>query len=147
MIFEEFEKHLSKGFETKKLAQALKCSVNRLNELKRKPIPYEIYYPESINYKAIYDFAIKYDIDLDSLDYEFITTITNKRTTKYNVISVNDRVYLGDDEYGVVDSITEVAKRKIYVIQLDSGRFKPFTAKQLKEFQKELYERKKQGEY
>lgn len=141
MKFEDFENLLKEGFDTKKLATALNCSVNRLNELKRKPIVGEVYDDKKVNLKAIYDFAIKYNIDLNLLDYTDITTKTEHKraNTIYNEIKVGDSVYVGGGHYAIVDSVTNMSKQTIYIVVLDNGRYQPFNAKQLKQYQKELF--------
>lgn len=145
MNYEEFENLLKGGFDTKKLSLALNCSVNRLNELKRKPIVGEIYDDKKVNLKAIYDFAIKYGINLDLLNYDDITTKSERKrsNTIYSEIKVGDNVYIGDGHYAIVDSIFNTGGQTIYILILDNGKYQPFNAKQLKQYQKELYNERK----
>ena len=76
---EELKKILGNGFNAALLAQALYCSIGRINELKKQPVEGQVYHAADINTDAIYEFATLHEIDLSAIDFTEITRLKEKQ--------------------------------------------------------------------
>lgn len=101
---------LKNDFNTALLAKAFKCSVGRINELRHEPIENEIYHYANINTKALYDFAVKHEIDLDAIDFTEICAVKQK------VAKVEYKVYT-ETTFGTIISVQKVGNTTVYAIR------------------------------
>lgn len=107
---EELKEVLMNGFNAALLADALHCSIGRINELKSEPVEGQIYHKADINSDAIYDFAQKHEIDLDNIDF---APIVAKKEAKAQKVALK----VGDNtKFGKIIAIQKVGNAFVYLI-------------------------------
>lgn len=106
---------LKGGFNVAMLAEAFDCSVGRINELKCEPVEGQVYHKADINVDALYDFAIKHEINLNEIDFEAIAAA--KKVAKVKI-----EFEVGSDtKFGKVTAIQKVGNQTVYVIMSENG--------------------------
>lgn len=107
---------LKDGFNVAMLAEAFGCSVGRINELKSEPVEGQVYHKADINTDALFDFAVKHEVNLDAIDFEKIIAAKAKakqEKIEYKVGTVT--------KFGTIKQIENVGKLVIYVIDTGNG--------------------------
>ena len=104
----EIKQLLKKGFNAEMLASAFNTSVSHINELKRKPVENEIYHEKDINADALLEFAIKRNIDIDSIDFELIV---NSKAIRNKAVEIALHT---DTPFGEIIEIINVGSKTIY---------------------------------
>lgn len=143
MTKEEFNEIIGKGFSVKLLGDAfndqnpdLSCA-GRIFELKNLP---DVKYIATelnttveevervlshINTDAIYDFAVKYSIDLDAINYEPITQVKERKAKVEH--KVGDKTI-----FGIIEQISKVGSSFVYLIRTTTGELVMKSTKEMK---------------
>ena len=108
MEIKEIKELLRNGFNAEMLASAFNTSVSHINELRRKPVEGEIYYEKNINVNALIDFALKRNIDLNSIDF---VTIVNSKTIRNKQEEIKLHTIT---PFGEIIEIISVGSKTIY---------------------------------
>ena len=143
MNYEQFSSILSGGFNAKLLSNALETSEGHLNELRRMP-QYEAIaeavssafkldvkdvatvikaVADKPNLNAIYNFAIKREINLDALDLKAIAEAKTERNER-PVVEVSTKTKLGE-----IVSIKKIGNSMAYLINDGNGNIEMYSTK------------------
>lgn len=113
---QEFIELFKDGFNIDEMASQFTNLTNgqirpagRIRELIHQPIEGEVYHYADINAGAVYDFAVKYNIDLDSLD---IDAILSKKSSTSRMLEVGTMTSLGE-----IVEVAKVAGCYVYLIK------------------------------
>lgn len=116
MTKENFKDLLGNGFNIDELANQFTTLTNgqirpagRIRELIHEPVEGEVYHYADINTNAVYNFALKYNIDLDQIDYDAVLA---KKTNTSKTLEIGQKT-----SRGVIKQIAKVAGCYMYLIE------------------------------
>lgn len=127
MTHEEIKNLLKDGFNVAMLAEAFNCSIGRINELKSEPVEGKIYHKADINCDALLNFAIKHEVDLNSIDFKKICDakkVTKNEKINYEVGTVTS--------FGTITMIEKIGQAFCFLITTPENKL---IMKSLKELQ------------
>lgn len=140
MTFEEFNKTLKDGFNIERLAEAFNCSTSYIKDLKSRPVEGKIYHKADINTSALYEFAVKSNINLDSIDF---TSIVKKLV---NEAKISRKLEVGTiTPFGEIISVNKIGKSFSYLIKTSDWFVVKGSREILEAFDKEALENQNQN--